>query len=312
MKVMKNLNAGVRRRGTTFSHAISTYPLCCPSRATYLTGQYSHNHGVLHNAGPFGGYVRLDNTNTLPVWLQQSGYRTIHLGRYLNGYGTQNPDVTEIPPGWSDWHSTLDPTTFNFASWTMNEDGVISGKPAPDHPGEYQTDFFGRRAAELIGEAAPSPQPFFLSLTFPAPHSGSPRDADDPVGLRTPSPAPRHHNAFAKTPLPAAAELRRGQRLRQAADRGGPRSHQGPGAGGGAGELPAGARVAALGGRGGGQRGGRATRAGELENTLIIYTSDNGFFHGEHRVRSEKILPYEPGLRVPLTMAGPGVPPTGG
>ena len=308
MKVMRNLNVGVRRRGTTFTQAISTYPLCCPSRATYLTGQYSHNHGVLHNAGPFGGYVRLDNTNTLPVWLQQFGYRTIHLGRYLNGYGTQNADITEIPPGWSDWHSTVDPYTFNFASWRMNENGVISDKPAPDSPGEYQTDFLGRRAAELIGEAAPSPQPFFLSLTFPAPHSGSPRDPDDPVGFRTPSPAPRHRNFFSSTPLPRPPnfdERNVYDKPQIVADRGrirGPvlaavqENYQQ--------ELESLLSVDdAV-----GSVLGALTRAGELENTLIVFTSDNGFFHGEHRVRSEKILPYEPGIRIPLTMAGPGVP----
>ena len=307
LKVMHNLNVGVRRRGATFTQAISTYPLCCPSRATYLTGQYSHNHGVIHNAGPFGGYVRLDNTNTLPVWLQQFGYRTIHLGRYLNGYGTQNPDITEIPPGWSDWHSTLDPTTFNYVSWRMNDNGVINHEPGPDNPGEFQTDYFGRRAAELINEAAPSAQPFFLSLTFPAPHSGSPRDPDDPVGLRTPSPAPRHRDYFRNTPLPRPANFDEGNvydKPQIVADRGrirGPvfaavqENYQQ--------ELESllsvddavGSVVGAL------------SRAGELENTLIIYTSDNGFFHGEHRVRSEKILPYEPGIRVPLAMAGPGV-----
>ena len=74
-----------------------SYPLCCPSRATYLTGQYAHNHGVIHNAGPFGGYARLDHTNTLPVWLQQAGYRTIHVGRYLNGYGTRTPASPRSP-----------------------------------------------------------------------------------------------------------------------------------------------------------------------------------------------------------------------
>ncbi|HEV2723920.1 MAG TPA: sulfatase [Thermoleophilaceae bacterium] len=309
MKVMRNLNLGIRRAGTTFSQAISTYPLCCPSRATYLTGQYSHNHGVIHNAGPFGGYVRLDNTNTLPVWLQQSGYRTIHVGRYLNGYGTQNPDLTEIPPGWSDWHSTIDPYTFNFAEWRMNENGVISREPGPDNPGEFQTDFLGRRASKLIDRAAPSRQPFFLSLTFPAPHSGSPRDPDDPVGLRTPSPAPRHRDFFSRAPLPRPPNFDEGNvydKPQIVADRGRIR-----------GEIFAAVQenyqqelesllsvddavgnvLAAL------------SRSGELENTLIIYTSDNGFFHGEHRVRSEKILPYEPGLRVPLVMRGPGVPP---
>ena len=109
LRVMSKLQAGAVAQGTQFTRSVAIYPLCCPSRATYLTGQYSHNHGVIHNAGPFGGYTRLDNTNTLPVWLQNAGYRTMNVGRYLNGYGTQNPDRTEIPPGWSDWYATVDP-----------------------------------------------------------------------------------------------------------------------------------------------------------------------------------------------------------
>ena len=308
MKVMRTLNLNLRRQGTTFKQAIATYPLCCPSRATYLTGQYSHNHGVIHNAGPFGGYVRLDNTNTLPVWLQQAGYRTIHVGRYLNGYGTQNPDITEIPPGWSDWHSTLDPYTFNYTDWRMNEDGDIKRYPGPENPGEFQTDFLGRRAKEMIERAAPSTQPFFLSLTFPAPHSGSPRDPDDPVGLRTPSPAPRHRDFFSRTPLPRPPNFDEGNvydKPQIVADRGRitgevfqavQENYQQ--------ELESLLSVDdAV-----GEVIGALSRAGELENTLIIYTADNGFFHGEHRVRSEKILPYEPGLRVPLVLRGPGVP----
>ena len=93
----------LQEQGTTFDRTIATYPLCCPSRATYLSGQYSHNHGVIHNAGPFGGYTAFDHANALPVWLQKAGYRTMHVGRYLNGYGVQNLDLTEIPPGWNDW-----------------------------------------------------------------------------------------------------------------------------------------------------------------------------------------------------------------
>src|SRR5918993_933902 len=80
------------RGGTTFEQAVATFPLCCPARATYLSGQYSHNHGVIHNAGPFGAYTRFDHSNSLPLWLQAAGYRTMHVGRYLNGYGVQNPD----------------------------------------------------------------------------------------------------------------------------------------------------------------------------------------------------------------------------
>lgn len=308
LKVMSRVRGALGGGGTNFTGAISTYPLCCPSRATYLTGQYSHNHGVIHNAGPFGGYLRLDNTNTLPVWLQRAGYRTIHVGRYLNGYGTQNPDITEIPPGWEDWNSTVDPTTFNFTKWTMNENGKILEMPGPQNPGEFQTDFLGRRAAEEIQQASRDPRPFFLSLTFPAPHSGTPIDPDDPPSLRTPSPAPRHRNVFKNVPVPRPPSFGRVNRQTKpqiVADK--PRftaedvatiqeNYQQ--------ELESLLSVDEAVGNVLGMLG----RTGELANTLIIYTSDNGFFHGEHGVRSEKVLPYEPGARVPLLMRGPGVP----
>jgi len=305
LRVMTRVRGGLMAQGTTFTRAISTYPLCCPSRATYLTGQYSHNHGVIHNGGAFGGYVRLDNTNTLPVWLQGAGYRTIHVGRYLNGYGTQNPDITEVPPGWEDWNSTVDPTTFNYAKWTMNENGRIFQAGAD---GEFQTDFLGRRASEEIVQAAADPRPFFLSLTFPAPHNGSPVDSDDPPSLGTPSPAPRHRNLFAAEPLPRPPNFGRADRSTKP-------------------QIVADKRrftaddVAAI------QENyqqeleslqsvddaierllATLQATGELANTVIIYTSDNGFFHGEHGVRSEKVLPYEPGIRIPLIVRGPGVP----
>ena len=146
-----------RRAGHHFTQSISTYPLCCPSRATYLTGQYSHNHGVIHNAAPFGGYMRLDNFNTLPVWMQNAGYRTIHVGRYLNGYGTQNPDAPRSrragrtgTPRW-----TRPPSTSR--SGLMNENGRLFEKRADD--GEFQTDYLGRRAirGDRPGRGRPAP-----------------------------------------------------------------------------------------------------------------------------------------------------------
>ena len=298
----------LQSRGTTFSQAIATFPLCCPSRATYLSGQYSHNHGTIHNAGPFGGYTSFDHSNALPIWLQEAGYRTMHVGRYLNGYGVQNLDITEIPPGWSDWVSGVGESVFDYEHWQMNENGEILWRPGPDHPNEHQTDFFGRRAAELVAQAAPSPQPFFLSLTFPAPHSGAPRDPDDPSFLGTPSPAPRHRDLFAGTPLPQPpnydeADVSRKPQI--VADR--PpitpewhaaiqENYQQ--------ELESLLSVD--------DAVGRVIEAleasGELDDTLIVYTSDNGFFHGEHRVASEKVLPYDAGARIPLIVSGPGVP----
>ena len=89
MRVMPQTNALITDQGVTFDNSFVSYSLCCPSRATFLTGQYAHNHGVWGNAAPNGGYYKLDSTNTLPVWLQRAGYTTIHLGKYLNQYGTR-------------------------------------------------------------------------------------------------------------------------------------------------------------------------------------------------------------------------------
>ncbi|MBA2793886.1 MAG: sulfatase-like hydrolase/transferase, partial [Thermoleophilaceae bacterium] len=201
MRVMTKVRAVLEGEGANFAQSVTSFPLCCPSRATQLTGQYSHNNGVTHNVEPFGGYVGLDYRNTLPAWLQSSGYRTVFLGRFLNGYGTQNTDVTEVPAGWDDWHAMVDPSTFDLSAWKMNDNGAISSQPA-QNPGEFQTDYLGRRASELITENAPSDQPFYLNLSFASPHSSRPADPDDPPVLRTPHPAPRHQNAFAGTPLP--------------------------------------------------------------------------------------------------------------
>ena len=294
--------------GTSFRRAISTFPLCCPARATFLTGQYAHNHGVLHNAGPNGGYKVFDNANALPVWLQQAGYRTMHLGRYLNGYGEEQHGGPAVPPGWSDWHAAMDPTTFNYASWRMSDNGVASMYPRPGRAGEHQTDFYGRRASELIDDAARSPQPFFLNLWFSAPHSGGPRDPDDQASVRSPHPAPRHRDAFAGSALPRPPSFDEANvadkpqliferpRLAPEVVAGIQENYQQELESLQAVDEAVGAVHAAL------------QRSGELDNTLIVFTSDNGFMHGEHRWPSEKVLPYEESIRVPLLLRGPGVP----
>jgi N-acetylglucosamine-6-sulfatase len=304
LRYMPQTRALLGDNGTTFEQSIASFPLCCPSRATHLTGQYSHNHGVLHNSGPFGGYARLDHANTLPVWLQAAGYRTMHVGRYLNGYDYADG----IPPGWSDWHASPHAWAFNYSSWKVNENGSLVSHPDDAHPGEYLTDFHARRASELIAQAAPGERPFYLQVWFVAPHRGAPRDSDDPVGLGTPSPAPRDRDSFAGIPMPRPPnfdEANMRDKPQVVADR--PRLTR---------ERITGieenwrqeleslqavddavARVVAT-----------LERTGELANTLIVFTSDNGFMHGEHRARGEKVLLYEESIRVPLVMRGPGVP----
>jgi arylsulfatase A-like enzyme len=304
MRYMTQTEQLLGAEGTTFSRAFATFPLCCPSRTTSLTGQYAHNHGVLHNAGPFGGFASFEQSNTLPVWLQAAGYRTMQLGRYLNGYEA----AAGIPPGWSDWNVAPHSSAFNYRSWKINENGVLRSYPAPERPEEYQTDFFARRAVELIEQAAPGDRPFYLSTWFVAPHAGAPRDPDDPVGLGTPSPAPRHRDVFAGLTMPRPPsfdEAAMSDKPQIVADR--PRFSPDRAAAieeNWRQELESlmavdeavGKVVDAL------------RRTGELDNTLIVFLSDNGFMHGEHRALAEKVLPYEESIRVPLLLRGPGVP----
>jgi N-acetylglucosamine-6-sulfatase len=148
LRVMTNVKRLLRDRGTSFANSFVTFALCCPSRATFLTGQYAHNHGVLGNAPPTGGYAKLDHTNTLPVWLQQAGYYTAHLGKYLNGYGRADP--TEIPPGYDEWRGSVDPSTYLFYGYTLNENGTLH-----TYERAYQTDLYARKAVNIINRRAP-------------------------------------------------------------------------------------------------------------------------------------------------------------
>jgi len=301
MAVMPKTRALIGEQGTTFSRSFANYALCCPSRSTLYTGQYAHNHGVVTNTPPNGGFVRLDTSNWLPLWLQAAGYRTMHVGKFLNGYGKDTPPTA--PPGFNDWYGTVDPSTYGYWDYTVSENGVLR-----TYPGVYSTDFIGARASELIAAAAPSAQPFFMSVAFVAPHSGRPREPDDPPGLGTPAVAPRYANAFGSAPLPQPASFNE----LDVSDK--PLAMQ-------ARPLLTPVRIARI------QEAyqqrlesllsvddavasivSTLQATGELDNTLILFTTDNGFFHGEHRVGTGKVLVYEPSIHLPLLMRGPGVP----
>jgi N-acetylglucosamine-6-sulfatase len=300
MRVMPNVERLLAARGTSFTNSFVSYALCCPSRATFLTGQYPHNHGVLGNTAPNGGYYRLDSSNTLPVWLQRAGYFTAHIGKYLNGYGTRNP--LEIPPGWNDWQGTVDPSTYRFYGFTVNENGTPRAYGAA--PASYQTDVLTEKALAIVRARAPQAQPFFLSLAYLAPHSGGPRETDDPANIATPVPAPRHRNRFAAEALPQPPSFNEADVSdKPAAIRNRP--------------LLGPRRIAAIResyqqrlesllavDEGVARIVGELERLGELNRTLIVFTADNGFFHGEHRVPQGKVLLYEPSIRVPLIVTG--------
>jgi N-acetylglucosamine-6-sulfatase len=307
VRVMSNLQRLLMREGTTFDNSFASYPLCCPSRATFLTGQYAHNHTVMGNSPPEGGYVKLDHSNTLPVWLRRSGYYTAHIGKYLNGYGNPSrgaASTTEVPAGWTNWQGSIDPSTYQFYNYTLNENGRLVQYGSD--PASYQADVYTRKAVEIIRQRARSTRPFFLSVAYLAPHSGGPRTAQDPPNQATPEPAPRHQNDFESQALPRPpsfneadvsdkpAVIRNRNPLRPAQIRGIEENYQQRLESILAIDEGLAAMVAAL------------RQAGELSNTLFIFTADNGFFHGEHRVPSGKVLVYEPSIRVPLVIRGPG------
>lgn len=285
-------------RGTTFESSFASYPLCCPSRSTLLTGQYPHNHGVRANAPPLGGYPLLDHSNTLPVWLQAAGYYTAHVGKYLNGYGTKSPAP---PPGWSRWFGLMDPSTYRFYGYKVSEDGipVQYGDSADD----YQTDVLAAEAERIIRSRAGADQPFFLWVAPVAPHLEMQGRTQSP-----PRPAPRHEGSFAREPLPAKpsfneadvqdkpAHIRKRPRLKPAQVREAVELNR--------------ARLASL--LAVDDMVERLVRAleetGQMDRTLVIFTSDNGFFLGEHRVPKGKFLPYEESSRVPLLVRGRDFP----
>ena len=215
MDVLPNVRRLIGGQGVTFDNNFDSFSLCCPSRATLLTGQYSHNNGVRGNALPQGGYYKLDSTNTLAVWLQRAGYYTMHVGKYLNGYGTRDPH--EIPPGWSDWHGSVDPTTYRYYNYMLNENGQLNIYCAMPEPSCYQTDVYRDKANEII-RARAGQGPLFLWVAFLANHSGGPREPDDPTKSAHARAGAALQEPSAGNAAAAAAELQRGGRVRQAAD----------------------------------------------------------------------------------------------
>jgi N-acetylglucosamine-6-sulfatase len=201
-RVMPQTRNLIGSMGTTFTKNAVTYALCCPSRATFLTGQYPHNHRVRSNGLPDGGYSLLDHSNTLPLWLQEAGYVTGHIGKYLNGYG--NVDSTAIPPGYTEWYGSLGESAYDYYNYFVNQQGrvVFHGSA----PGQYQTDFYTTKAVDFISRrgrtAAAGGKPFFLFVTYLAPHWGYTLEPGDPASLKTAVPAPRHKGRFAGQLLP--------------------------------------------------------------------------------------------------------------
>lgn len=289
----------IAERGARFSNSFVSLPLCSPSRASILTGLYAHNHGVVGNADENGGYALFRDAETLPVWLSRAGYRTALVGKYLNGYSAELvvDGQLPVPAGWSAWFASLSPASYLGWSAARGAKLTMFGRG----PEDYHTDVVAREALAQLGGSEPRP-PFFVMVNFFAPH-------DDAPGVATPAlPASRHTGVFANyepdfppsfdeadiadkpealRKLPRLGDATRAtlvRRLRARLEA----------------LLAVDEAVGAL--------LARLAERGELERTLVIFTSDNGFEQGEHRIRTGKGRAYEESIRVPLVACGPGIP----
>ena len=320
LKYMPHLQKLMIARGTSFANHNVVFPLCCPSRSGYLSGQVGHNNHVRGNTSPDGGYDNLDWSDTLPVWLSNAGYVTDHLGKYPNGYdGHQHPETGGVPPGWTEWHGAVDPTTYEFYNYTLNENGINTtyGRSEKD----YQTDVLTGIATDFITERSKADDPFFLDVAYLAPHwefrpgSSGTENPGDLEGLNStedmignpPVPAPRHIGMFEglkapRTPSYDEADVSDKPGFVQDLD---PMSQAEKDTI----DVWYERRIEAL----------QAVdedvakiiktlkETDELDNTYIVYMADNGWLQGEHRLSLQKVHVYRESSTVPLIIRGPGV-----
>jgi N-acetylglucosamine-6-sulfatase len=279
---MPTVSDELAAQGVTFTNAFATNPLCCPSRASILTGRYSKGTGVYSNQGRHGGFDSFDDASTIATWLQAGGYRTGLVGKYINGYKS-----TYIPPGWDHWVAHTGPVDYFNYSLTVNGTVVHYG----DTPPEYATDVLASEASSFIRSAT---GPLFLLFSPFAPHfrRGGPLET---------TPAPRHAGVLAgiepwRPPSYDEADVSdkppwiRGLPALEPADELlGDAYRQGQLESLLAVDDAVGEIVDALG------------DTNRLENTVLVFTSDNGLAWGEHR-RFSKVAPYEESIRVPLVI----------
>ncbi|XP_026728245.1 N-acetylglucosamine-6-sulfatase-like [Trichoplusia ni] len=292
MTPMKNVHRFIASEGVTFTNSYVTSPICCPSRASLLTGLYQHNHLTIDNSlrgGCNGHYWRQTLQNlTFATVLKDAGYKTFYAGKYLNAYGAAEAGGPEaIPPGWSEWHALVGNSV--YYNYTISNNGV------PTHSTElYLTDVIRELGVSYIENQTES-EPFLMVLAPPAPHqpfTPAPRHAgkySNVTAVRHPNfnvPAEDKHwlLRMPPTPLPESMlpELDRVYRSRWES------------------LLAVDEMVADI--------VGTLEARAMSDNTYVIYTSDNGYHVGQFSQVYDKRQPYESDIKVPLLVKGPGVP----
>lgn len=299
METLPTVTGRLANKGVTFTNAYLTTPLCCPSRASFLTGLYTHNTGVFENEGR-----RNKNTDrlgekakqTIAVWLKQGGYKTGLFGKYLNGYERYQ----YTPPGWDRWFAFVNGQ--QYYNFEVSDNGRL--RKFGNKPADYSVDVFGKEAVKFIRETK---QPFFLLYTPNAPHAWNGeniKEEDDVPGMAAPPMAPRHKGEcqvtpwksppsfneqdisdkpdwIKKQPLVPANEVEKFRKAQLCSLK--------------AVDETIADMIKALGEE-------------RMKNTVFIFYSDNGYSYGEHRY-VKKNCTYEECARTTMVISYPGLIP---
>ena len=289
------VNSLLTQKGTTFSNFFVTDSLCCPSRSSILRGQYVHEHDVLGNLPPTGGYEKFhangDEKSTLATWMHDAGYRTGLLGKYLNGY-PETVDPTFVPPGWDEWDSpTSGGNPYSEYNYRLNENGKLVRYGSS--PQDYLVDVLSQKSSEFIQHKGD--KPFFLYVAPYVPHQPA-------------TPAPRYVDAFPGVQAPRTPSFNEADMSAE------PQWLQNR-------PLLDDQQIATI-----DQLYRKRLQSmlgvedmlenvvdtlqktGQLDNTYIVFSSDNGFHLGQHRLPPGKMTAFEEDIHVPLVVRGPDVP----
>jgi arylsulfatase A-like enzyme len=287
----------MQSQGMTFNDYAVTDSLCCPSRSSIFTGRFPHDTGVFTNGGSDGGFGYFhshgEEAQTFATALQAKGYRTAMMGKYLNGYLPANHEggaQPYVPPGWDEWD--VAGNGYPEFNYNLNENHTVV--PYGNKPSDYLTDVLARKGTAFIAGSARTHTPFMLEVATFAPHAPytpAPRDVNDFPGLTAPRgpafdtlPTDAPPWLASRTPLTPAEKqtidvaFRKRAQAVQAVD-----------------DL-----IATL-------RSALAT-AGVAGDTYVVFSSDNGYHMGEYRLNPGKMTAFDTDIRVPLVVAGPGVP----
>ncbi|MCJ1307627.1 hypothetical protein MMC25_001274 [Agyrium rufum] len=294
-------------QGTTYQKHYSTVSLCCPSRVSLWTGRAAHNTNVTDVSPPYGGYPKFIsqglNQAWLPMWLQQAGISTYYVGKLMNSHGITNYNKP-FPAGFTGSEFLLEPYTYQYfnTSWQRSHEAPVK------YPGQYTSDLTASKSLAFIDDAAVAKKPFMLTISPIAPHANVvfPNQTGR-AGFSEPEPDAKRANLFPNVKVPRSVSFNA--------------------------KIPSGANwVSRL-----AQQNetvidyfdhfyrqrlrslqnvdemiesvvNRLEQHGILDNTYIVYTSDNGYHIGQHRMAPGKTCGYEEDVNVPFIVRGPGVP----